>query len=180
MSPIKFARYRWPLAPLFFVATISLALAALAVAVDAQDSSLGDVARQTRQKNIASTTSVIDNDTLPSHAARNPLAKVVPVSATKTLSPEAFEKAGEKWKDQIAAEKSKVAQFQLRINQLNDSIRAANLGCSDDCVLPNPRLKSKVDEANNLKLELAEQQRQLEALQDSARKQGFGSAVYDP
>jgi hypothetical protein len=180
MSPIKFALYRWPLAALFSVVPISLALAGLTVAVDAQDSSLVEVARQTRQKNNASPSSVIDNDTLPSHAARNPVAKVVPVSASKTMSPDAFEKAGEKWKDQIAAEKSKVAQLQLRINQVNETIRAANLGCSDNCVLPNPRLKSKVDEANSLKLELAEQQRQLEALQDSARKQGFGSAVYDP
>jgi hypothetical protein len=31
-----------------------------------------------------------------------------------------------------------------------------------------------------MKAQLEEQKKQLENMQDSARKQGFGSAVYDP
>ena len=150
----------------------------LAIPANAQDTSVVDAARQQRQKSNSTSTPVVDNDSVPSVATR--LRTVKAANPPKGMSPEAFEKAGEKWKEQIAAQKSKMAGLQQRIDQLNDTIRATNLGCTDNCVPTNLRLKGKVDELNNLKLEFAEQQRQLEVLQDSARKQGFGSAVYDP
>ena len=39
---------------------------------------------------------------------------------------------------------------------------------------------AKQRQAKGMQAQLEEQKRRLESMQDSARKQGYGSAVYDP
>jgi ribosome-interacting GTPase 1 len=44
----------------------------------------------------------------------------------------------------------------------------------------NEQQKRKQDQIDALKAQLAEGRQQLEQMQEAARKQGYGSAVYDP
>jgi hypothetical protein len=43
----------------------------------------------------------------------------------------------------------------------------------------NERQKEKQDQVESMKAQLEEQKKQLENMQESARKQGFGSSVYE-
>jgi hypothetical protein len=49
-----------------------------------------------------------------------------------------------------------------------------------NCVQWNEEQKRKQDQVETMKGELEQQQKRLEDLQEAARKQGFGSSVYDP
>jgi hypothetical protein len=66
------------------------------------------------------------------------------------------------------------------MNLLNDSIQYASGNCVSNCVQWNERQKQKQDQVESMKGQLEEQQKHLEELQDEARKQGYGSSVYDP
>ena len=70
--------------------------------------------------------------------------------------------------------------MESEIADLSESIRYAGANCVANCVEWNERQKQKQDQVESMKAQLEEQKKQLENMQDSARKQGFGSAVYDP
>jgi predicted ribosome quality control (RQC) complex YloA/Tae2 family protein len=44
----------------------------------------------------------------------------------------------------------------------------------------NERQREKQQRVERMQAQLQEQKRRLEEMQDSARKQGYGSSVYDP
>jgi len=86
----------------------------------------------------------------------------------------------EQWKSQIQAQKNAIASLQSEIASLSDSIQYAGGNCVANCVQWNERQKEKQDQVESMKAQLEEQQKRLEEMQESARKQGFGSSVYDP
>ncbi len=142
--------------------------------------------------------------------ARVPIAKdVAPAKATRVLTnedlpqgglatdaqrdlkpydaPEAVEAPvgnhdaqGEQWKSRIQSQKSVVASIQHEIDTVSESIHYAGANCVANCVQWNERQKQKQDQVEGLKSQLSEQQKHLEEMQESARKQGFGSSIYEP
>ena len=173
---------------LLFTAAISLAVVTSA----AQDApSLGDLARQQRQQREQSKTAlakdaktprVITNEEIPEHAEPVALHRVGGHEnvASAPASSEGGKLPAEHWRSQIIAQKNQIASLQSRADELNESIRFAPANCAANCVGWNERQREKQQQVERMQAQLEEQKRRLEDLQDSARKQGYGSSVYDP
>lgn len=80
----------------------------------------------------------------------------------------------------IQAQKNALASLQSEIASLSESIHYAGGNCVANCVQWNERQQQKQQQLEGMKAQLEQQQKRLEDLQESARKQGFGSSVYDP
>jgi predicted RNase H-like nuclease (RuvC/YqgF family) len=147
--------------------------------------SLGDVAREQRQKQAKdahTTHKVVTNEDIPEQAE--------PVSSTSVSTDEHDTAppapasndthAGEQWKAKIEAQKSSVASLQSQIDKLNSSIHFVEANRYTNGVQYNQRQVQKQDEVQRLQKQLDEQKKQLEDMQESARKAGLGSSVYEP
>ena len=184
----------------FWIGAATLVFTVLAYGQDSP--SLGDVARQTRAQkqkdaskngaNAAQTSDaaaksgtahrVITNEELPAHAAAPaPISSRASNAATTVASkPEDHQALGETWKSQILAQKQAIADLQNQISSLSSSIRYAGAECAYNCTEWNQRQQEKQQQVESMKSQLEEQQKRLEDMQESARRQGFGSSVYDP
>src|SRR5579862_6453020 len=181
---------------------LALAGAALLVATGyAQDQpSLGDVARQARQKKQqakdaqsgdpqakpASTkpARVITEDEMPEQTTSEMTSSA---SETKdhadsdSATPASQGKlSADEWKSKIQAQKSVVDSLQKNMDELNKSIQFAPGNCVAGCVEWNEHQKQKQQEVEQMKGQLDTAQKKLSEMQDAARQQGYGSAVYEP
>ena len=84
------------------------------------------------------------------------------------------------WKSRIMAQKNSIATLKSNIDSLNASIQYAPGNCVSGCVQWNERQKQKQDQVDAMKMQLDQMEKQLEDMQEAARKQGYGSSVYDP
>jgi hypothetical protein len=170
-----------------------LLVAAPAVAQYANSPSLGDLARQQRQQHAkdaqskdAKTPKVFTNADLPAHSADadhpdDAAAQKADTGKAPPPVPSSGNQQGsEQLRSQIQEQKSQVAELQHEIDHLNESIHFAPGNCVRGCEQWNERQQQKQQQVEQLQAQLAEQKKQLEDLQESARKQGFGSSVYDP
>jgi hypothetical protein len=164
--------------------------------------SLGDAARQARQQKQqkgaqakdaqskdspgkdaqpAKAPRVITNDEIPEHATATAASADQPRGISYSPSPSGGGKMSpEHWKSQILAQKKVVSSMQREMERLNDSIRFAPANCSANCVQWNQRQREKQQEVERMQAQLEEQKKKLEDMQESARRQGYGSSVYDP
>lgn len=159
------------------------ALFATAGAACAQ--SLGDVARQTRQKEKAKGAAkkkVLTNEDLPANMDPSPgdLETVGKPQPVASAAPSSAAQSADEWKSAILAQKNAVATLKAQIDKLNDSVRFVEANAYYNGVAYNEHQKKKQLEVERLRTHLAEQQKQLEAMQEAAKKAGMGSAVYDP
>jgi hypothetical protein len=174
---------------LLFSASVSfLAVSFPAYGQDA--SSLGDVARQSRQQKQQSKDA--QNKTAPAKAAKVITNEEIPerpdltAQTTSDDTPPAAAHTGaakipaEQWKSQIQAQKNLVSSLQNQIDKLNDSIHFAPGNCVAGCVQWNERQQQKQQEVERMRAQLEQQKKRLEGMQESARQQGYGSSVYDP
>lgn len=125
---------------------------------------------------------VITNDEIPEHVGptgttRRPEAYGPPDDSPSSGNHDA---RAEQWKSQIQAQKSAIASLQREIASLSESVHYAGGNCVANCVQWNERQKEKQDRVEVMKQQLEEQEKRMEDLQESARKQGFGSSVYEP
>jgi hypothetical protein len=147
--------------------------------------SLGDVAREQRQKQAKTqhaTRKVVTNEEIPEHEE--------PVSSTSGSTGEHDTAAadpvsndthaGEQWKAKIEAQKNSVTSLQSQIDKLNSSIHFVEANRYYNGVQHNERQVQKQDEVERMQKQLDEQKKQLQDMQESARKAGLGSSVYDP
>lgn len=158
----------------------------------AQDSpSLGDVARRERQQKQeteaargknAKPPKVITNEQLPGHApsTATPVASSAPHGLSTPASSDGPKQSAEQWRSQIQAQKGQVESLQKEINELNASIQFAPGNCVEGCVQWNQHQLEKQQQVQRMQGQLEEEKRRLEQMQDAARKQGYGSSVYDP
>ena len=155
----------------------------------AQDSaSLGDVARQARQRKASD---LVSNDSQAAHSAklitneeiperpqadeqdvRNPEEKIPSSTAGKVPA--------EVWKSKILAQKNAIASQEAQMQHLNDSIHFASGNCIRGCVQWNERQVEKQDQVERMRANLEEQKKHLEEMEEGARQQGYGGSVYDP
>lgn len=166
----------------------------------AQDSqSLGDAARQARlQKQQKETKAkdapassrdsqppkppkkVVTNEDIPehvgstltsAHSPRTP-AYVRPNSGPQTS-------VADQLRSMIQAQKVGIASVQRNIDTLTQSLEHPET-CLTDCAQKNESQRAKAMQLEAMKVQLDQQQKRLEDLQELIRKQGFGSSVYDP
>lgn len=178
------------------LAASAVVCAAVAYAQDSQ--SLGEAARQARlQKQLkeaqpkdtptkdaqpSKPPRVITNDEIPEHVG----STLTPATSSQTPStaytPPSYktrESPAAQWKNQIQAQKNAIASLQRQIASLTESIHYPE-NCLADCAQRNERQREKEQQLESLMAQLEQQQKWLEDLQEAARKQGFGSSVYDP
>jgi len=129
---------------------------------------------------------VITNDEIPEHIGPT---RTLPSTSTPgsrvpvNYAPPAYGNGklpAEYWKNQIQAMKNYLASTQSDIDRISESIHFAGGNCVSNCVEWNERQQQKLEQVEALKGQLEEQKKRLEDMQESARRQGFGSSVYDP
>jgi hypothetical protein len=125
---------------------------------------------------------VITNDELPEHIGptqTRPTSQATVLGYQQPNSTPVTAPA-EYWKSQIQTRKNYINSLESQIANLADSIQYAGGNCVSNCVQWNEHQQQKEQQLENMKTQLDQQQKSLEELQDMARKQGFGSSVYDP
>jgi hypothetical protein len=167
---------------------------ALALSSPAYGQSLGDVARENREKQNAEDAAspapkpkVITNADLPKdpdagapdpHA--RPSGKADPHSDQRHSVQQtgAQQHAADQWKRQILAEKNRLISLQERMDQLNASIHSVGTAQTDGL---NSRDQARqLDRLVQVQQQFNEEKRKIEQMQDDARRAGMHSAVYDP
>ena len=76
--------------------------------------------------------------------------------------------------------KNNIASLKSNIDTLTASIQYAPGNCVSGCVQWNEHQKQKQDQIDAMKVQLEQAEQRLEEMQEAARKQGYGSSVYDP
>lgn len=174
------------------ILVLTAAVCLVASTAKGQDSpSLGDLARQQRQQKEQSKTApgkdakaskVITNEEIPERTGpATPSAASGKASQNSMPAPSnGAKQPAEQVKSQIFTQKSKIATLQGQVEELNESIRSAPPNCAENCVGWGERQLEKQQRAQRMQSQLVEEKRRLEDMQDSARKQGYASSIYDP
>jgi hypothetical protein len=177
----------------FLLCFVGLTLFALLARGQDEQQSLGDVARKTREqkqqnketqgktKATAKAPRVItDEQVAHSTNEPSPATSSRDDSSTSSADAPAGKLPPDQWRSRILAQKNAVSTLQSNIDKVNESIQFAPGNCVSGCVQWNERQKQKQSEVEQMRAELAEQQKRLGEMQDAARQQGYGSSVTDP
>ena len=156
--------------------------------------SLGDVARENREKKAADTSTtppkVITNRNLPKDpdgytGPRENESEAQTARANAAADQHAAEQraaeqqAAEQWKRRILAQEGRVASLQARVANLKAAMHLAGEDVSDG--MPYNRYQARqLGHLTQMQLQLDQQKRKLEYLQDAARHAGMHTTVYDP
>jgi len=160
----------------------------------AYSQSLGDVARETREKKAATSTppKVITNTDLTgetdaddsSAAMKKPADTPRPANMASgrraTAQREAEQRAGVLWRQRIIAQKNLIATLQLQAEQMKASIHPANPAAPYDSGVYTAYQQRQLERLKVTELQIEQQKRALDDLQEAARKAGMHTAVYDP
>ncbi len=156
----------------------------LFVVASSHGQSLGDVAREQRQKqskDAHAERKVVTNEDIPEREESGSTTAVTDEHDAGPAPPASNDThAGEQWKSKIEAQRSSITSLQGQIDKLNSSIRFAGPNCVANCVQYNERQIAKQEQVERMQKQLDEQKHKLEDMQESARKAGLGSAVYEP
>lgn len=176
------------------LAGMLLALTAVSSSQSSDAPSLGDLARKQRQKQqqakgtSAKPKKVVTDEDMPepSETSADSSSADAPRSdgphGEISVQPSAGDvlKTGDQWKTAIARQKGTIADLKTRIDKLSSSIRFVTANAYRNGVEYNKYQAQKEQEVQRLQGELDGQKRDLEQMQESARKAGYGSAVWDP
>jgi hypothetical protein len=169
--------------------------------------SLGDVARENREKQNAEDASsspkpkVITNKDLPKDPNPSPGPSEAPPKASAAASAKdadrlsaehhladqrsaqqrlAQQHAADQWKRQILAQRNKTAALQARVDEIKASMHPANSSVQYES-LPYSRDQARQwQRVAQVQQQLDEQKRKLAEMQEAARRAGMHTAVYDP
>jgi hypothetical protein len=173
---------------------IFLKVLAIALLLDlaAYGQSLGDIARENREKQGVENKSrpqpaVITNKDLSKDPDADQTSDEAPPVAgpgkavrrsAEQPSP-SQQRAIEQWKKQILAQEDKIADLQARIDQLSASARPANGSAQFEA--PSNRYQARqLERAAEIQLQVDGQKRRLAEMQEAARHAGMHTTVYDP
>jgi hypothetical protein len=160
----------------------------LTLAASAYGQSLGDVARDTRQKLSSkgdAAKKVITNEDIPespdasSEGSEPVVNSDKPSHRTSHSSPQSPEQV----KAAILEQKHRIVSLQDQIDKLNGSIYFwdVNLFSSSSAAAQHNELQMKKQrQIEYLRTQLTEQQKKLVEMQHAAMASGMGSTVYDP
>lgn len=143
--------------------------------------SLGDVAREQRQKqqaNAQPAPKVITNEDIPASSEADSSAKK---SADSAARPSSSKKSAPQWKHEIQAQERVVTNLQDQIQKVSASVHYTNAPArTGNGVRYNERQEQKQDQVQRMQEQLERDRQKLADLQDAARKDGYGNAVYEP
>jgi len=124
---------------------------------------------------------VVTNDDIPEHVGSTLTSPPRVVITRPIYTPPSYPRQvpAEEWKALVLSQKNAIAGIQRDIDRLSKSIQYPET-CLADCAQRNEREMEKMTRLDALKTQLEQQQKRMEDLQEAARKQGFGSSVYDP
>ena len=168
----------------FVIAAAALLLVNAAAAQDSP--SLGEVARQQRSQKASTgekdSPKVISNEELPENAVSQPSEGTSPKPhGSKAASFAEVNRTGEHWRSQIKDQKLQISSLQKQIDLLNQSVRFASHPCNGPrCVEWNERQREKQQQVERMQGDLSIRKKNLEEMQESARRQGYGNSVYEP
>lgn len=161
----------------------------LALSSFAFGQSLGDVARDNREKQKAKSAissvkpKVITNESLPASPDVEPSeAERITRSAPQEFSasrPPAGTSA-EQWKSSILKRKNEIAAQQAQIDKLNASIHFVPSSLYANGLQYDEYQLKKQQAVARMQEQLEEQKKNLAQMQEAARQAGMGSAVYEP
>jgi hypothetical protein len=157
-------------------------------AKDAQNKDTADQtapAQTTSAKSSSSAKSpkkVITNEEIPERVSSStPKGSPDSTAADSTQPANEGEKTSpDVWRQQILAQKNAISQLEGQIQDLTDSIRYAGGNCVSNCQTWNEAQQKKQQQVDSMTSQLGEQQKHLDEMQEQARRQGYGSSVYDP
>jgi hypothetical protein len=168
------------------VAVFALSMESLGQSSDTP--SLGELARKQREKqekdkaSAAKPKKVVTDEDMPAQAADED----VPASdgpheemSTERSATDVLQ-TGDQFKSAISRQKAIVSDLKARIDKRNASIHFVEANAYSNGVEYNKLQAQKQQEVKRLQGQLDEQKRNLELLQERARKAGYGSAVWDP
>ena len=147
--------------------------------------SLGDLARKERQKrkdDPAKPKKVVTDEDIPAAEAKQdapPADRPHDESSAQRSASDVLQN-GDQMKTAIARQKAMIDDLKSHIEKLNDSIQFVEANGYTNGVQYNKLQARKQQEVERLRGQLAELQRDLEQMQEKARKAGYGSAVWDP
>ncbi len=159
------------------------------VSASAFAQSLGEAAREQRQKQAAKTAAprkVLTNEDISASADTSssppapPNTLTLPSSSSTQTSAGEFARTAEKWKALILERKKAVASFQSQIEKAKGSIQFVEANAYSNGPQYNQEMARRMEEVHRGEKRLEEEKKKLEELQEAARKAGFGSSVYDP
>ena len=174
---------------------------ALFMSAAAYGQSLGDIARENREKQNAADQSstpkpkVITNKDLPKDSDPSPASSATlpgtgADASGKTAENraddhhfadqrQAEQRAADQWKRQILAQRNKVATLQARIDQIHAAIRAENGNAQFEGPVNSYQARQLLL-VSQIQQRLNENRRKLEQMQEAAQHAGMNTAVYDP
>ena len=150
---------------------------------DAQGKDTQGKAATTKEAQPAKAPHVITNDEIPQHVGPSGTSSSGSQVPGATYQQPAYgngKAPAEYWTSQIQSVKNYIASLQENIKSLESSIQYAGGNCVANCVQWNERQQQKQQQVENMKAQLEASQKRLEEMQEAARRQGYGSSVYDP
>lgn len=142
---------------------------------------LGDVARQNRQqsaKKSGQSVKVVTNEDIPEAPAES--RDVDDEKPEQDDTKVASGLSANQVKALIQAQKSRIAAMQVQIDKLSASVHFVEANRYSNGVEHNQNQQRKQQEVERMQKQLQSERTKLEQMQESARKAGFGSAIYDP
>jgi hypothetical protein len=189
----------------FVVVTVTVFLASASLGQSScNPPSLGDLARKQREskqkdakdakdaKNApakakdapAKAKKVVTDEDMPEHAPDSDEAVAGPDGphdeASVPKSADDVVRTGDQWKAAIAQRKAVLADLKDRIDKLNGSIHFVEANAYRNGVEYNKKQAQKQQDVERMQAQYDDQKRDLEQMQENARKAGYGSAVWDP
>jgi hypothetical protein len=172
---------------------LKASVVALLMSSVAYGQSLADIARDNRNKQEAKAAStaakpkVITNDDLSGNSETSQSGRRINTDAPKPLSSSqsasrqsAEHQSAEEWKRLILAQRSAIAAQQAQVDKLNASIHFVPANLYSNGFQYDQHQVQKQDAVARMQEQLEEQKKSLVQLQEAARRDGMGSAVYDP
>jgi len=91
-----------------------------------------------------------------------------------------YKKPAEQWKAEIQGQKNAIVSMQRQMNDLNASVHFVEANRYRNGVQYNQRQIQKQEEVQRMQQQLDQQKKRLDEMQEGARRDGYGNAVYDP
>jgi len=124
---------------------------------------------------------VVTDEDMPEHAPDSDEAVDGPHDeASVPKSADDVVRTGDQWKAAIAQRKAALAELKNRMDKLNGSIHFVEANAYRNGVEYNKKQEQKQQDVERMQAQYDDQKRDLEQMQENARKAGYGSAVWDP
>jgi len=151
--------------------------------------SLGDLVRKQKQKQQqekdkgVKPKKVVTDEDMPEHpeeSSTDATSDEIPHADPDVTPASAVAHTGEQWKAAISQRKSAIADLKARIEKVQSSIHFVEANAYRNGVQYNKGQAHKQEEVERAQNQLVEMQKNLEKMQEDARRAGYGSAVWDP